>query len=67
MSSPEKITDVVQKSCEEIKESLVAKEAEAVDAAEVIKSVVETFFERLRRSGYSLYLDEYLKKKLQKI
>ncbi len=66
MSSPEKITDVVQKSCEEIKESLVAKEAEAVDAAEVIKSVVETFFERLRKSGYSLYLDEYLEQEHEK-
>ena len=66
MPSPEKITDVVQQSCEEIKESLVTKDTEAVDAAEVIKSVVETFFDRLRKSGYSLYLDEYLEQEHEK-
>ncbi|WP_457592335.1 GGDEF domain-containing protein [Hydrogenimonas sp.] len=60
MPSLEKITDVVQKSCEEIKETVNTKNIETDDAAEVIKNVVETFFSQLRKSGYSVYLDEYL-------
>ncbi len=60
MPSLENIGDVVKKSCEEIKETISEKRVDPVDAAEVIKSVVETFFKRLRKSGYSTYLDEYL-------
>ncbi len=60
MPSLENITDVVKKSCEEIKESVSTKDIETNDAAEVIKNVVETFFGQLRKSGYSVYLDEYL-------
>ncbi len=66
MPSLEKITDVVKKSCEEIQESVIAKDIEANDAAEVIKDVVETFFSRLRKSGYSIYLDEYLESEHEK-
>ncbi len=64
MPSIENITDVVKKSCEEIQGS-ISKKAEA-DAAEVIKDVVETFFSRLRKSGYSVYLDEYLESEHEK-
>ncbi|BBG65405.1 diguanylate cyclase (GGDEF domain) with PAS/PAC sensor [Hydrogenimonas sp.] len=60
MPSTEKITDVVKKSCEEIKESIKGEDIEKNDAAEVIKNVIETFFTQLRKSGYSVYLDEYL-------
>ncbi len=66
MPSLENIGDVVKKSCEEIKETISEKRVEPGDAAEIIKNVVETFFDRLRKSGYSTYLDEYLEKEHEK-
>ncbi len=66
MPSLENITDVVKKSCEEIKESINTEDTKTNDAAEVIKNVVETFFSQLRKSGYSVYLDEYLEHEHEK-
>ena len=66
MPSLENIGDVVKKSCEEIKETISQKRVEPGDAAEIIKNVVETFFDRLRKSGYSTYLDEYLETEHEK-
>ncbi|MCF6201478.1 MAG: diguanylate cyclase [Hydrogenimonas sp.] len=56
----EKINEVVKKSCEEIKDTIKESGSESGDVSEVIKNVVEIFFERLRKSGYSVYLDQFL-------
>ncbi len=66
MPPSEKITNVIKKSCEEIEHSVAEKEQNGADASEVIRDVINTFFDELKKSGFSMDLDEFIESKLEK-
>jgi len=66
MPSSENITSVIRKSCEEIEQSVAEKEQSGADAAEVIRDVINTFFDELKKSGFSMDLDEFIESKMEK-
>ena len=66
MSSSEKITSVIKKSCEEIEQTIAEKEQSGANVSEVIREAIDTFFDELKRSGFSMDLDEFIESKLEK-
>lgn len=66
MPAPDNIAEVIRKSCEEIDRSIAEKKEKGADAAEMIKEVINTFFDELKRSGFSMDLDEFIETKMEK-
>ncbi|WP_457596194.1 GGDEF domain-containing protein [Hydrogenimonas sp.] len=66
MATSEKISQVIKESCKEIEESISRKEEEGAEAAEVIDDAIQTFFDELKKSGYSMDVEEFLAKRLEK-
>jgi diguanylate cyclase (GGDEF)-like protein len=66
MPASENITHVIKKSCEEIEHTIAKKEESGADATEVIRDVINTFFDELKKSGFSMDLDEFIESKLEK-
>lgn len=66
MPSRENITQVIKKSCEEIDKSISEKQESGAEATEVIRDVINTFFDELKKSGFSMDLDEFITTKMEK-
>jgi len=66
MPATENITEVIRKSCEEIDKSVAQKREKGADATEMIKEVINTFFDELKKSGFSMDLDEFIETKMAK-
>ncbi|WP_456450698.1 GGDEF domain-containing protein [Hydrogenimonas sp.] len=66
MPASENITNVIKKSCSEIENTVAEKEKRGAEAAEVIRDVINTFFDELKKSGFSMDLDEFIESKLEK-
>ena len=66
MPAIDNIAEVIRKSCEEIDRSIAEKKEKGADAAEMIKEVINTFFDELKKSGFSMDLDEFIETKMEK-
>ena len=66
MPATDNIAEVIRKSCEEIDRSIAEKKEKGADAAEMIKEVINTFFDELKKSGFSMDLDEFIETKMEK-
>ncbi|BDY12287.1 GGDEF domain-containing protein [Hydrogenimonas cancrithermarum] len=66
MPSIENITDVVKKSYEEIEKSIAEKKRSGANTTDVVYDIVDIFFRHLKQSGFSMDLDAYLEKEMEK-
>lgn len=66
MPTNEEINEVIRKSCAEIEKSIEEKKKMGANAPEVIQKVINTFFDELKKSGYSMDLDEFIETKMEK-
>ncbi|WP_201353583.1 GGDEF domain-containing protein [Hydrogenimonas urashimensis] len=66
MPSIEKIADVIRKSCEEIDKSFTEEKGREAKESEIIQKVINTFFDELKRSGFSMDLEEFIENRMEK-
>ncbi|WP_456381620.1 GGDEF domain-containing protein [Hydrogenimonas sp.] len=66
MPAEENIDEIIKRSCDEIHRSISQKKESGSDTSELVKEAIDTFFQELKKRGFSIDIEEYIGSKLEK-
>ena len=65
MVDPQKFEELVKESCDHIRHIIDENSGKVKNESVIVKKIINTFFEELDKSGFSLDVEEYLADKLE--